>query len=247
VRLIRAGRRAFEDYVAYLREIVDATATAVRRPAPKNVLVPVDPASYRSSLNGDGTEAMASKAQAAKPMMTDAAIKARTGKSWDQWFAALDQAGANKLDHKAIATILNGKMGAGPWFGQMIAVSYERARGLRAVNQKCDGEFAVSVSKTLPVDVSTLYEALADDRQRAQWFPKGVLEITSQTKDKYFRGAWGRKGARLEVGFYAKSAGKAQIALQVNRLDGPETVESERAVWKKAMERLARHLAEIGH
>jgi DNA-binding MarR family transcriptional regulator len=28
VRLIRAGRRAFEDYIAYLREIVDATATA---------------------------------------------------------------------------------------------------------------------------------------------------------------------------------------------------------------------------
>jgi DNA-binding MarR family transcriptional regulator len=26
VRLVRAGRRAFEDYVAYLREIVDATA-----------------------------------------------------------------------------------------------------------------------------------------------------------------------------------------------------------------------------
>lgn len=80
---------------------------------------------------------MALKEQAVKPIMMDAGIKARTGKGWDAWFAALDKAGASKLD------------------------------------------------------------------------------------------------------FYAKGGGKARIALQVNRLAGPEAVESERATWKKAMERLA--------
>ncbi|MGH6888791.1 MAG: hypothetical protein ACREHF_06300 [Rhizomicrobium sp.] len=171
--------------------------------------------------------------------MTDDAVAARTGKGWDQWFAALDKAGAAKLDHKDITTTLHKTMKVGPWWSQMIAVSYERARGLRAMNQKCDGEFSVSVSKTLRVDLSTLYDAVADDRQRMQWFPKGAFKATSQTKDKYFRGAWGTKGARLEVGFYPKGVGKAQIALQVNKLAGAEAVECERAVWKKAMERLA--------
>jgi hypothetical protein len=126
----------------------------------------------------------------------------------------------------------------------MIAVSYERSRGLRAMNQKCDGEFSVSVSKTLPVDLSTLYEAVADEKMRAKWFPKGAFKLSSQTKDKYFRGAWGKDGARLEVGFYAKGAGKAQIAVQANKLAGPQAVESERAVWKKAMARLADCLKE---
>lgn len=175
--------------------------------------------------------------------MTDAGIKARTGKGWDHWFAALDKADASKLDHKAIAALLNAKMKVGPWWAQMIAVSYERARGLRAMNQKCDGEFSVSVSKTLPVDLSTLYDAVADDAQRAKWFPKGAFKTSSTTRNKYFRGAWGKSGARLEVGFYAKGEGRAQIALQVNKLPGADAVETERAVWKKAMEKLARQLA----
>jgi hypothetical protein len=181
---------------------------------------------------------MAAKGQAVKPIMTDAGIKARTGKGWDQWYAALDKAGAAKLDHKGITALLDSKFKPGPWWGQMIAVSYERARGIRAMNQKCDGEFSVSVSKTLPVDLSTLYEAVADDKQRAKWFPKGAFKLSSQTKDKYFRGAWGKDGARLEIGFYAKGEGKAQIALQVNKLPGGEAVESERATWKKAIEKL---------
>lgn len=181
---------------------------------------------------------MAAKAQAAKPMMTDAGIKARTGKGWDHWFAALDKAGAAKLDHKGITAILHEKMKVGPWWSQMIAVSYERARGIRAMNQKCDGEFSVSVSKTLPVDLSALYAAVSDEKQRAKWFPKGPFKVSSMTKEKYFRGAWGKNGARLEVGFYAKGEGKAQIALQVNKLPGPDAVETERATWKKAMDRL---------
>ncbi len=185
---------------------------------------------------------MAAKEAAVKPIMTDAGIKARTGKGWDQWYAALDKAGAAKLDHKAITAILGEKMKVGPWWGQMIAVSYERARGIRAMNQKCDGEFSVSVSKTLPVDLSTLYAATADDKSRAKWFPKGAFKASSQTKDKYYRGAWGRDGARLEINFYAKGDGKAQINVQVNKLSGSEAVESERAVWKKAMEKLATHL-----
>ena len=40
-----------------------------------------------------------------KTTMTDAAIKATTGKDWAAWFAALDKAGAAQLDHKAIATL----------------------------------------------------------------------------------------------------------------------------------------------
>src|SRR5579864_4049026 len=47
---------------------------------------------------------MAKKGQA--PVMTATAIKAKTGKDWDYWFAALDKAGAAKRDHKAIVKLL---------------------------------------------------------------------------------------------------------------------------------------------
>ncbi len=174
----------------------------------------------------------------ARPIMTDAGIKARTGKGWDEWFAALDKAGAAGRDHKGIVALLNENMGAGRWWGQMIAVSYERARGIRAMNQKCDGEFSVSVTKVMPVGLPELFAAATDPKTRKDWFPPGAFEETSRTTDKYWRGKW-KKTGRLEVGFYAKGPGKAQIALQSNKLSGSAAVESERAAWKKAIGKLA--------
>jgi hypothetical protein len=173
-----------------------------------------------------------------KPIMTDTGIREKTGRGWDEWYALLDKAGAVKLDHKGITALLDKKWKPGPWWGQMIAVSYERARGIRAMNQKCDGEFSVSVTKVIPVGLSELFDAATDPATRRKWFPSGAFEETSKTTNKYWRGKW-RKDGRLEVGFYARGPGKAQIALQSNKLSGTEAVESERAAWKKAIEKLA--------
>jgi hypothetical protein len=175
-------------------------------------------------------------AKSAKPMMTDAGIKAKTGKGWDYWFPALDKAGAAKRDHHAIAALLKKKFKTGPWWGQMIAVSYERARGIRAMNQNCSGDYSVSVSKVMPAALPALFETATADP--GKWFPKGSFAASSRTKDNYYRGAWGRDGARLEINFYAKGPGKAQIVVQVNKLAGNEAVEKECAAWKKAVAKL---------
>jgi hypothetical protein len=165
-------------------------------------------------------------------MMSDAAITAKTGKGWEAWFAALDKAGGAKLDHKAIALLLTGKMGLGDWYGQMVSVSYERARGIRAANQKCDGEFSVSVTKVLEVPLSRLFTVAT----KGGWFPKGTFEETSRTRNKYWRGKWNKDG-RLSIGFYAKGQ-KAQIAVDSGRLSDAAKVEKERAAWKKALTKL---------
>jgi hypothetical protein len=167
-----------------------------------------------------------------KPTMTGAAIKAKTGKDWEQWFAALDRAGAAKKDHKAIAALIAGKMGAGDWFGQMIAVSYERARGIRAMNQKCDGEFSVSVSKVMNVPLPRLFKAAT----AGGWFPKSGFQETSKTPEKYWRGKW--KAGQITFAFYAKGADKAQITVDSGKLADQEAVEQERALWKKAVAKL---------
>ena len=117
----------------------------------------------------------------------------------------------------------------------MMAVSYERARGLRAMNQKCDGEFSVSVTRVMDVALPRLYARLPQKIP-----PHGSLKAISRrpraTTDKYWRGKW--NDGRLEVGFYAKGVGRAQIALQSNKLAGEAMVEKERALWKKAIDRL---------
>ncbi len=82
----------------------------------------------------------------------------------------------------------------------------------------------------------------ADAKQRKKWFPDGELKVSSQTENKYFRGAW-NGSARLEINFYAKSGGKAQITVQIGKLAKKSDVERERMIWKKALGKLQTLLA----
>jgi hypothetical protein len=175
------------------------------------------------------------------PSMSDEAVKAKTGKAWPAWFAVLDKDGAEKLDHKAIVTLLSKKYGVPSWWRQMVCVEYERARGIRTKNENAGG-YGVSVSKTVSASLSGTCTAAADAKLRKKWFPKGTFEPTSQTKDKYFRGSWNGSG-RVEIGFYAKGAGKAQIAIQIGKLAKKSDIETERTAWKKAVDRLAKVLS----
>jgi hypothetical protein len=180
---------------------------------------------------------MGGKANRYVPSMSAAAVRAKTGKDWNAWFRALDKLGATKLEHREIAKFLSETHGLPGWWCQCVTVEYERARGLRARHETTSG-FSVAVSKTIATRVSELYGATTNPVQRKRWFPKGAFEPSSETKNKYFRGSW-NKTARLEIGFYAKGAGKAQIAVAVNKLAEKSDVEAQRAVWKKALEKLA--------
>lgn len=174
------------------------------------------------------------------PNMSDAAVKAKTGKDWAGWFGALDKAGAAKLKHPQIAQLLHEKHGVAGWWSQMVTVEYELARGLRVRHQTATG-FSISASKTLATSLAALYAATSNAAKRKQWFPKGELKVSSQTRNKYFRGTW-NGDARLEIGFYATEGGKAQIAIQVNKLASRADVDRERAAWKAALAKLQKLL-----
>jgi hypothetical protein len=183
---------------------------------------------------------MATKKPAYVPSMKDEAVRAKTGRNWNQWFILLDKAGAAKLGHTAIAELLSSECGVSGWWSQTVTVEYERARGLRNVHETADG-YSVSVTKTIATTLPKLYAASAETKQRAKWLPKGSLKISSQTKDKYINGAW-KDSARLNIGFYAKGEGKAQIAVQVSKLAKKADIEAERTVWKAALARLQEQL-----
>jgi hypothetical protein len=176
------------------------------------------------------------KSKAYVPSVTDAAVKAKTGRDWAGWFGLLDRAGAAKLEHQAIAEMLDSQYGVRSWWRQMVTVEYERARGLRAHHETATG-FSVSVSKTLATKLATLYEATANGAKRKKWFPKGEFALSSQTKEKYFRGAW-NGSARVDMGFVAKGVGKAQIAIQIGKLADRRAVDAERSQWRAALSKL---------
>jgi len=180
---------------------------------------------------------MATKAQAGwKPSISDEAVKAKTGRGWMGWFGVLNKMGATSMAHKEVARALHEKHGAPGWWCQMIAVEYERARGGREKHERPDG-YSVSITKVMLAGLPALFAAATDPTLREHWFPPGAVEETSRTKNKYWRGKW-KKDGRLEIGFYAKGAGKAQIVIQSSKLADAKAVEKKRAAWKKALARL---------
>ena len=164
--------------------------------------------------------------------MSDDAIRRRTGHGWEHWFGLLDEWGATQRSHTDAATWLREEQGTGGWTAQAIVVSYERARGLRAVGEHADG-FTVTASKTVAVPVDRLYEAFVDETLRRAWLPDAELRERTATKPKSARFDWGSDGTRVVVGFEAKADGRSLAALAHEKL--PDAAEAERmkAFWRE--------------
>jgi hypothetical protein len=174
--------------------------------------------------------------------MSDEAVKARTGKVWNEWFEILDQAGAKKWRHREITAHLRKAHKVGPWWTQMIAVPYEHARGLREKFQKCSGEFAASGSRTLNVPMTKLYQAWTDEKMRQRWLPGARIEITTATRNKSLRAKWDDGNSRLSVNFYPKGAGKCQAAVDHMKLADSRESAKMKAYWFEALNRLEAQL-----
>jgi len=92
---------------------------------------------------------MATRKRATQPAasapVSEAAIAARTGRTWAEWVVTLDGAGARDLSHTAIADLVHGRFGVDDWWAQSVTVGYERLTGKRANLQKADG-FAAQIT-----------------------------------------------------------------------------------------------------
>ena len=81
----------------------------------------------------------------------------------------LDRFGAVEKGHTAAARHLYDAHHVDGWYAQGITVAYERARGVRALNQRCDGEYQVSVSKVVAADTADVIKAFTETRRRRRW------------------------------------------------------------------------------
>ncbi len=172
----------------------------------------------------------------------DEAVKKATGKTWDQWIAALDKAGCRKMDHKKIVAVLHSKHKIGPWWGQMVTVGYEQATGLRAKHEK-PGGFSVSASRTLAAPVGRVFDAFHDAKARARWLGKAKLTVRKATKNKSLRIAWDADDTRVDVNFYAKGAARSMVAVQHEKLPDAKAAAKMKAYWGKALDVMKRCVA----
>jgi hypothetical protein len=172
--------------------------------------------------------------------MRDAVMVARTGRSWAEWLATLDAAGAAAMNHTQIAAMVHERFGVPSWWAQGVTVGYERMRGRRSKNQVAGGNFAVSKSRTFAVPLAALAKAFLR-RARAQWLEAPPAR-ERKTTAKVVR--WVEAGgAWVDVFLLAKGAAKSTANVQVSRLASRGDVDAQRATWAERLDALAAWLA----
>ena len=177
--------------------------------------------------------------------ISDAAVRAKTGKGWSEWFRALDAAGARQMDHKAIVAHLGKHHGAlSGWWQQMVTVAYEQKRGKREKHQTSKG-YAVSVTRTMGAPLTTLYAAWTNEKVRNRWLPKATLTISKATSRKSLRILW-ENTSRLDVYFYAKSGGKNQVTVDHYRLPDAAAARHRKVYWGTHLDKLKALLESSG-
>ena len=174
-----------------------------------------------------------------EPGVSEASIRKGTGKGWDEWFRVLDAWGGTEHTHTEIARYVSSELGLDGWWSQSVTVGYERARGMRAVNQR-PGWFEVSVSKTLDLSPMEAWRAFVEPKRRASWLDLGLrMRTGTKTIGRGARFDVPSEGTRVNVAFVPKGDDRCVVTVTHVKLDGPDAVAAHRVAWRERLARLA--------
>jgi hypothetical protein len=175
----------------------------------------------------------------AEPGMSEAAIRKGTGKSWDEWFRILDEWDATSRDHTTIARHVNSELGVDGWWSQSVTVGYERARGMRAPNQRPEG-FEVSVSKTVAMTPLEAWRAFVEPPRRRSWLDLPLrMRTGTRTIGRSARFDIPSEETRVNAYFVAKGDDRCVVTVTHVKLADAADVAAHRADWKARLGRLA--------
>lgn len=174
-----------------------------------------------------------------RKIITDKLVVEKTGATMEEWFRQLDKAGAKKLSHVEIFTLISNTRGLQPlgeWNQNLLTTSYEWDRGLKKRGEKKNG-FEISVSKTVTVAVELLFNGWANDVIRKKWLQEQIV-FRKTTLNRSARITWSDNTTSLSVDFYSKGGNKSQVVVQHLKLQGPGKAAEMRSFWAKELELL---------
>jgi len=174
------------------------------------------------------------------PLITsDDTIRERTGRGWEEWFDLLDEWGAAQRPHREISRWVADQLGIEPlaWNAQAVTISYERARGGRAVGERENG-FAISVTRTMAAPPERLFDAFADDGLRGRWLPGATLRQRTATRPRSARFDYGDGPSRVHVTVDAKGDGRSTVTVGHERLADAGEADRLKAYWRDRLDEL---------
>ena len=162
-------------------------------------------------------------------------IIAATGRSWAEWLALLQHAGAADLPHGEIARRLHEQYGVPCWWSQNLTVRFEQEIGRRVPGQGCDGDFQASASATRDGDLDAVFAAWRQHIGEPIALDDVLLTepaaCSATEKWRYWRARLA-DGGRVSVHFSRKAPGKILIGVSHDKLTSVEAVERWRAFWR---------------
>jgi hypothetical protein len=168
--------------------------------------------------------------------MSEAAIERGTGRRWSDWLTYLDGINAADMSHTEIARNLTDSSDISGWWAQAVTVAYEQHIGRRVPGQDCDGEFSVSVSKTLNMSkddaLNWWLNAVKGKNEFSDVLLSGDPEITKTEKWRYWRAPLA-DGSRPSVHIYEKAPEKSSLSVMHERLESQDQIDHWRAYWKQ--------------
>ena len=180
---------------------------------------------------------------ALEPTVAEERVIEATGHGWDHWLDALDEWGATRRTHTEIARWLRDERGVPGWYSQAISVTYERARGMRAVGEGVNG-FTVSASRTIAVPAERLFAAFEDPALRERWLPGAEVAVRTATPPRLARYDWDGGPSRLVVGIEALEDGRSRVGLSHERLAGAAERDRLKPWWRERLTALKQLLEE---
>ena len=162
-------------------------------------------------------------------------IQAKTGKTYSDWFALLDAAGARKMTYNEIVANLQSQHQLGRWWAQKLTITYELERGLRQKHETQSG-YQISVSRTLPFPANMLFKMWHDKRARSEWLIDDALTIRTATANNTLRGSWQSGKSRVVVCFYPRGQRKCQVVVEHTKLGGSVEASRMTKYWAEALD-----------
>lgn len=190
---------------------------------------------YQLDLHRAAPAAPTLPPRVAEPGMSDEAIQRGSGHTWDEWFTILDAWQGTTKGHAEIARYVAEEHNVGGWWAQGVTVGYERARGLRAINQRSDG-FTTNASRTYPASVERLFDAVVEQ-------PSELLTVRSARKPRSARFDVRENNSRVTANFIARGPEKSTVQLQQLGLPNSESIAIWRAHLRTFLDDVARQLA----
>lgn len=187
----------------------------------------------------------------------DGACRAATGKSFEEWFAAIDARGGPTLGRREIGQWLYAEMKVDPWWSATINCEYEAARGLREKDGQLRG-YTICATKTVKADPARCHAAFADAAALDAWFGAGHrgevkdgarLEnadgnratVKKVNPGKTIRMVWEDAGLTMPTPVEVKLApagAKTTVMVTIDRLQTRAEADGYRRAWGEALERL---------